>query len=64
LPIFIPFLLFSHALNKVWRRDRLRQHGLDPSLADELKRKKDAHIHQAYIERYGPRSGPSSSHDI
>jgi hypothetical protein len=64
LPIFIPFLLFSHALNKVWRRHRLRQHGLDPSLADELKRKKDAHIHRAYIERYGPRSGPSSSHDI
>jgi hypothetical protein len=42
----------------------LRKHGLDPSLADELKRKKDAHIHQAYIEKYGPRSGPSSSHDI
>ena len=64
LPIFIPFVLFSHALNKVWRRHRLRQHGLDPGLADELSRKKNAHIHQAYIERYGPRSGPSSSHDI
>jgi hypothetical protein len=64
LPIFIPFVLFSHALNKVYRRHRLRQHGLDPALADELKRKKDAHIHEAYIEKYGPRSGPSSSHDI
>ncbi|HEX2284688.1 MAG TPA: DUF5313 domain-containing protein [Mycobacterium sp.] len=64
LPIFIPFLLFSHALNKVWRRHRLAQHGIDPSAVDELKRKRDAHIHRAYIERYGPRSGPPSSHDI
>jgi hypothetical protein len=64
LPIFIPFVLFSHALNKVYRRHRLRQHSLDPALADELKRKKDAHIHDAYIAKYGPRSGPSSSHDV
>jgi uncharacterized protein DUF5313 len=64
LPILIPFVFFSHALNKVWRRHMLRIHGLDPNLADALKRKKDAHIHQAYIEKYGPRSGPSSSHDI
>ena len=64
LPIFIPFVLFSHALNKVYRRHRLRQHGLDPALADELKRKKDAHIHDAYIAKYGPRTGPSSSHDV
>jgi hypothetical protein len=42
----------------------LRKHGLDPNLADELKRKKDAPIHEAYIAKYGPRSGPSSSHDI
>ena len=55
LPIFIPFVLFSHALNKVWRRHRLAQHGLDPNLVDALARKRDAHIHQAYIERYGPR---------
>jgi Family of unknown function (DUF5313) len=64
LPILIPFVFFSHALNKVWRRHMLRKHGLDPSLADELKRKKDAHIHEAYIAKYGPRSGPSSSHDV
>ena len=64
LPIFIPFVLFSHALNKVYRRHRLRQHGLDPALADEFKRKKDAHIHDAYIAKYGPRTGPSSSHDV
>jgi hypothetical protein len=64
LPIFIPFLLFAHALNKVWRRHRLAQHGIDPHAVDELKRKKDAHIHEAYIAKYGPRTGPSSSHDI
>lgn len=64
LPILIPFVYFSHALNKVWRRHMLRKHGLDPELVDALKRQKDAHIHQAYIERYGPRSGPASSHDI
>src|SRR6476619_5724023 len=64
LPILIPFVFFSHALNKVWRRHMLGKHGLDPGLADEFKRKKDAHSHQSYIERYGPRSGPSSSHDV
>lgn len=61
VPILIPFIYFSHALNKIWRRHMLRVHGLDPSLVDKLKREKDAHIHQAYIEKYGPRSGPPSS---
>ncbi|HUE32445.1 MAG TPA: DUF5313 domain-containing protein [Mycobacterium sp.] len=55
LPILIPFVYFSHALNKVWRRHMLRVHNLDADLVDELARKRDAHIHQAYIERYGPR---------
>jgi hypothetical protein len=55
LPILIPFVYFSHALNKVWRRHMLAVHNLDPDLVDELARKRDAHIHQAYIERYGPR---------
>jgi hypothetical protein len=55
LPIFIPFVLFTHALNKVWRRHRLAQHGLNPDLVDEYARKRNAHIHRAYIERYGPR---------
>jgi Family of unknown function (DUF5313) len=64
LPILIPFVYFSHALNKVWRRHMLRKHNLDPSLVDVISRKKKAHIHQAYIERYGPRSEPGSSHDI
>jgi hypothetical protein len=41
-----------------WVRDDLagKVHGLDPDLVDELARKRDAHIHQTYIERYGPRS--------
>ena len=55
VPIFAPYVMFSHALDKVWRRHRLRQHGLDPELVDEYVRKRDAHIHRAYIERYGPR---------
>lgn len=55
-PIFISLVVFSHALNKVWRRHMLRMHGLDPALADERTRRRDAHIHRAYIERYGPRS--------
>ncbi|CAN5730321.1 DUF5313 domain-containing protein [soil metagenome] len=64
VPILIPFVYFSHALNKVWRRHMLRVHGLNPDLVDELSRKKNAHIHQAYIDKYGPRSGPASGHDI
>ncbi|PJK20957.1 DUF5313 domain-containing protein [Mycolicibacterium goodii] len=64
LPIFIPFVFFSHALNKVWRRHMLAKHGLNPSLVDELSRQRNAHVHQAYIEKYGPRTSPPSSHDI
>lgn len=64
LPILIPFVYFSHALNKVWRRHMLRKHGLDPALADELQRQKKTHIHEAYVARYGPRVGPPSSHDV
>jgi hypothetical protein len=61
LPILIPFVFFSHALNKVWRRHMLRKHGLDPGLVDHLNRQRNAHIHDAYAEKYGPRSGPPSS---
>ncbi len=43
------------ALNKVWRRHRLAQHGLDPNLVDVIKRQRDAHIHEDYARRYGPR---------
>lgn len=55
LPILIPFVYFSHALNKIWRRHMLRVHGLDPALADERDRERNAHVHQAYLDRYGPR---------
>jgi len=63
LPILIPFVYFSHALNKVWRRHMLQVHNLDPDLADERRRQRNAHIDQAYIDRYGPRpdSNPHSS---
>jgi hypothetical protein len=64
VPILIPFVYFSHALNKVWRRHMLRVHGLSPALVDAQARIRDAHIHQAYIDKYGPRSGPPSSHDV
>jgi hypothetical protein len=54
-PIYIWALLMSLALNKVWRRHRLAQHGLDPNLVDVIKRKRDAHIHESYERRFGPR---------
>jgi hypothetical protein len=55
-PIYIWAVLMSLALNKVWRRHRLAQHDLDPNLVDEISRKKNAHIHEAYVQKYGPRS--------
>ncbi|QLL07613.1 DUF5313 domain-containing protein [Mycobacterium vicinigordonae] len=55
VPIYVWALLIAFALNKVWRRHRLAQHGLDPNLVDVLKRQKDAHIHEDYARRYGPR---------
>ncbi|MBP1818388.1 DUF5313 domain-containing protein [Mycobacterium sp. OAE908] len=54
-PIYIWALLMSLALNKVWRRHRLAQHGLDPNLVDEINREKNARVHEEYIRRYGPR---------
>lgn len=55
LPILIPFIYFSVALNRVWRRHRLAQHGLDPALADERQRAREADQRRAYEQRYGPR---------
>ena len=54
-PIYVWALLMALALNKIWRRYRLAQHGLDPNLVDVIKREKDAYIHEDYIRRYGPR---------
>ena len=55
VPIYAWALLMGLALNKVWRRHRLAQHGLDPNLVDVIKRQKDAHIHDDYARRFGPR---------
>lgn len=54
-PIYIWAILMALALNKIWRRHRLAQHGLDPNLVDEIRRRKDARIHEDYIRRFGPR---------
>jgi hypothetical protein len=54
-PIYIWAILMAVALNKVWRRHRLAQHGLDPNLVDEINRAKNARMHAEYEERYGPR---------
>jgi Family of unknown function (DUF5313) len=65
VPILIPFVYFSHALNKIWRRHMLRTHGIDPTLLDQKERQKNAHIHDAYIAKYGPRDpGAPGTHDI
>jgi hypothetical protein len=55
VPIFIWALLISLALNKVWRRHRLVQHGLDPNLVDVIRHEKNASREEDYIHRYGPR---------
>jgi len=55
LPILIPFVYFSHALNKVWRRHMLRVHNLNPDLVDERAHERNADMHRRYVERYGPR---------
>ncbi|SBS79202.1 conserved hypothetical protein [uncultured Mycobacterium sp.] len=56
VPILIPFIYFSHALNKIWRKHMLRVHQLDPNLIEKLERERNAGKHQSYVERFGPRS--------
>jgi Family of unknown function (DUF5313) len=55
VPLYAWALLISLALNKVWRRHRLAQHGLDPNLVDVIKREKQAKMHEDYARRHGPR---------
>ncbi|WP_326545091.1 DUF5313 domain-containing protein [Mycolicibacterium sp. ND9-15] len=55
VPIYLWAILMALALNKIWRRHRLAQHGLDQNLVDEIKRKKDAWMHEDYARRFGPR---------
>ena len=54
-PLYVWALLISLALNKVWRRHRLAEHGLDQNLVDAVRRRKQARMHEDYIRRYGPR---------
>src|ERR1700761_9195343 len=54
-PIYIWALLIAMALNKVWRRHRLAQHGLDPNLVDAIRRQRDSRLHEDYARRFGPR---------
>lgn len=61
VPILIPVLYFSHALNKIWRRHLLIKHGIDPQCLTDAVRQKNAHIHAAYEERYGRRVDPDGS---
>jgi hypothetical protein len=61
VPIYVWTLLMSLALNKVWRRHRLAQHGLDPNLTDAIKHEKQATMHEDYIRRYGPRPESAKS---
>jgi hypothetical protein len=53
--LLLPFVYFTHALDKVWRVHRLRQHGLDPELVDDRARRRDAHVRAEYQRRYGHR---------
>ncbi len=55
VPIYTWALLISMAMNKVWRRHRLAQHGLDPNLVDVIRHKKEARMHADYVARYGER---------
>lgn len=51
--LLLPFIYFAHALDKIWRMHRLRQHGLDPDLVDERTRQRDAQIRAEYQRRHG-----------
>ena len=51
--LLVPFIYFAHALDKIWRAHRLRQHGLDPDLVDERQRRRDALIREDYQRRHG-----------
>lgn len=53
--LLLPFVYFAHALDKIWRAHRLRQHGLDPALVDEKARRRNEAIREDYQRRYGQR---------
>lgn len=51
--LLLPFVYFTHALDKIWRAHRLRQHGLDPELVNERTRVRDTEIREDYRRRHG-----------
>ena len=53
LLLLLPCVYFAHALDKIWRAHRLRQHGLDPDLVHEADRVRDADRNREYRRRYG-----------
>ncbi len=53
--LLVPFVYFAHALDKIWRAHRLRQHGLDPELVDEKRRRREELARADYLRRYGQR---------
>ena len=55
VPIYTWALVMGYVLNKVWRRHRLAQHGLEPNLVDARNREKNARLHEDYARRYGDR---------
>jgi len=51
-PILIAYLFFSIALNRVYRRHRLAQHGLNPDLVNRLEREKNSDLYDEYHRKY------------
>ena len=51
-PILIAYIFFSIALNRVYRRYRLDQHGLGPDLINKREREKNADLYEEYHRKY------------
>lgn len=52
IPIIVPYIFFSMALNRVYRRHRLVQHGLDPELVHKRERERNADLYDEYHRKY------------
>ena len=52
LPIFVPFVYFSVALNRIYRRHRLDKHGMNPDLADMWTHERDYAERNEYESRF------------
>ncbi|KSU58429.1 MULTISPECIES: DUF5313 domain-containing protein [unclassified Gordonia (in: high G+C Gram-positive bacteria)] len=57
MPILLSYLFFSIALNRVYRRYRLVQHGLDPELVNAVDRVKNADLYAEYHRKYRGENG-------